>query len=311
MVTWVSYVVRKLVWILASIFVVASLTFFLMKCIPGDPFTQEQAIPEEILKSLYTHYGLDKPLFIQYLKYLKGIITWDFGPSFKFEGRTLNEIISEGFPISFILGSLALILSLGVGISLGSLGAFFHHRRWDKITMILAIIGLSVPSFILATSLQYLFGMKLKILPIARWGGFSHIIMPVLSLSFFPSAFIARLIRSKMIEILSRDYILAARAKGLSSFRIWKNHVLKNSFMPVLSYLGSISTNIFTGSFVVEKIFGIPGLGHWFVTSIINRDYTFIMGLTVFYSGVLMVTIFVIDIVYSIIDPRVRTKIYE
>jgi len=279
-----------------------------MKSIPGDPFMQEQAIPDEILRSLYSYYGLDQPLHVQYMKYMKGLISFDFGPSFIHEGRTTNDIIKEGFPISFALGSLALIASITVGIFLGTIAALFKTKWQDTAAMIAAVIGMSVPSFILATILQYVFGMKMRLFPIARCESFAHMILPALALSAFPTAFIARLTRANIIEVLDKDYILTAYAKGLSTESTIFNHVMKNSLLPVVSYLGTLTASILTGSFVVEKIFGIPGLGGWFVSSIANRDYTIIMGLTVFYCLIVNITNFVADLLYFFMDPRIRSE---
>lgn len=301
-----KYIVKKFSYLLSTLFVVVTFTFFLMKSIPGDPFIQEQAVPQEILESLYNYYGLDKPIHIQYLKYIKGIVTWNLGPSFKYEGRTINDVISDGFPISLTLGSIALANALFWGILWGSIAAFYRGRWQDHLAMGLAVLGMSVPSFIMASLFQYLFAMKLSLLPIARWGTFRHIILPALSLSAFPCAFIARLTRASMVEILEKEYILMARSKGLSNFQIWRSHILKNSMLPVVSYLGTLLASIVTGSFVVEKIFGIPGLGCWFVNSVINRDYTIIMGLTIFYSSILMASNFLVDMIYLILDPRIK-----
>jgi oligopeptide transport system permease protein len=278
-----------------------------MHAIPGDPFTQEKAIPEEILKAMQKHYGLDKSLIAQYFEYMRGILQLDLGPSFKYQGRTVNAIIREGFPVSLCLGLEALFLSLFFGTLLGSISASKQGKWQDRSTMFLAILGLSVPSFLLATFLQYLFAIKLDLFPVARWGTFRQSILPALSLSALPTAFIARLLRASMIEVLHQDYIQTAKSKGLSTFSILYKHVLRNALMPVLSYLGPLTASILTGSFAVEKIFGIPGLGQWFVLSITNRDYTVIMGTTLFYSVLLMISVFLVDLVYSWIDPRIQT----
>jgi len=279
-----------------------------MKAIPGDPFMQEQAVPEEILKSMYSHYGLDKPWYVQYVMYLKGLITWNLGPSFKYEGRTVNEIISEGFPVSMLLGLEALFLSISMGVLLGSIAAVYRGRWQDHIAMIIAVIGISVPNFILATILQFLFAMKLSMLPVARWGSFAQTILPAFSLAALPTAYIARLTRTNMVEVLEQDYIVTARAKGLNMKRIVLRHVLKNSLLTVITYLGPLTGAVLTGSFVIEKIFGIPGLGGWFVTSVTNRDYTVIMGVTIFYSALLMLCIYIVDVLYYFLDPRIRNQ---
>ena len=300
------YFVRKCMLLLLVLFVVASLTFILMHSVPGDPFVQEQAVPEEVMKSMYAHYGLDQPLYIQYGRYLKGIVTWNLGPSFKYEARTVNDIIREGFPISFILGLEAIFIALSLGITLGTIAAANHLKWKDHISMIIAVIGISVPNFIIATFLQYLFAMKLDLLPVARWESFAHSILPALSLAAMPTAFIARLTRANMIEVLEQDYVQTARSKGLSNIQVIFRHVLKNSLLPVITYLGPVASWILTGSFIVEKIFGIPGLGGWFVLCVTNRDYTVIMGVTLFYSALLISSILLVDVVYTLIDPRIR-----
>lgn len=302
---------KKAFILLVSLFVVATLTFFLMKAIPGDPFLQEQAVPEEIMRSMYAHYGLDQPWYTQYFKYIKGLSTWNLGPSFKYEGRTVNEIIHDGFPVSVTLGLEALFIAVSVGITLGAIAAVFRSKWQDHTAMIVAVIGISVPNFILATFLQYLFAMKMSILPVARWGTFAQSILPAISLAALPTAYIARLTRTNMVEILEQDYIVTAKSKGLSMGLIVMRHVLKNSLISVITYIGPLTSAILTGSFVVEKIFGIPGLGGWFVTSITNRDYTVIMGVTMFYSLILMISMFIVDIIYYTIDPRMRQKQQE
>ncbi len=302
----ITYLAKKIGILLLSLFIVITLTFFLMHAIPGDPFIQDKAIPEEILKAMHQHYGLDQPLWIQFGKYLNGIIHFDLGPSFKYQGRTINEIISQGFPVSLCLGLEALCLAVFGGVSLGSIASLYHNRWQDHLTMVVAVIGISVPSFILASFLQYLLAMKLDLLPVARWGTFSQSIMPAIALAALPMAFIARLTRANMVEVLQQDYIQTARSKGLSVFRITVRHALRNALFPVITYLGPLSAAVFTGSFAIEKIFGIPGLGQWFVTSITNRDYTMIMGTTIFYSAILMLCIFIVDILYCLMDPRIK-----
>ncbi|WP_316357781.1 ABC transporter permease [Candidatus Neptunichlamydia sp. REUL1] len=303
-----KYFIRKFFLLILSLFIVATATFFLMQAAPGDPFMQEQAIPEEIMKSMYAHYGLDQPWYIQYVKYLKGLITLDLGPSFKYEGRTVNDIIREGFPVSFILGLEAITIALFSGVILGTFAAIKRSKWQDNLAMILAVVGISVPNFIMATFLQYLFSMRMDLLPVARWGSLAHSVLPALSLAALPTAFIARLTRANMVEVLEQDYVQTARSKGLSTQQVVFKHVLKNSLLPVLTYLGPLTSAILTGSFIVEKIFGIPGLGGWFVNSITNRDYTVIMGVTVFYSALLMLCVLVVDLMYTVIDPRICFK---
>ena len=304
----VKYFVNKFLFLVLSLFLVASLTFFLMHLAPGDPFLQEQAVPKEVMQSMYAHYGLDKPLHIQYLKYLKGLFTWDLGPSFKFEGRSVNSIIYEGFSVSALLGLEAILIALPVGIFIGVVAALKRSLWPDRLCMLFAVAGISVPSFIKATLLQYFFAMKLDLFPVARWESFSHSILPAFALAALPTAFLARLTRNGMIEVFQQDYIITAKSKGLSTTQIILKHGLKNGLLSVMSYLGPLISGILTGSFIVEKIFGIPGLGGWLVNSVNNRDYTVIAGVTIFYSAILMVSVFIVDVCYTFLDPRIKLK---
>jgi oligopeptide transport system permease protein len=301
-----KYVVKKFILLVVSLYIVITATFFLMHLIPGDPFTEEEAIPQEILRALYHNFHLEEPLPVQYWNYLKGVMVGNFGPSFKYQGRMVSDIIREGFPVSCTLGLEALFLALAVGITCGAVAALKRTKWEDSLTMIGAILGISVPSFLLATFLQYIFAMKLDLLPVARWGSFQHTILPAIALAAMPTAFIARLTRSSMVEVLQQDYILTAKSKGLSTLRILWKHILRNALLPVVTYLGPLIASILTGSFVVEKIFGIPGLGQWFVLSVTNRDYMLIMAITIFYSFILMFSVFSVDILYFILDPRIK-----
>jgi len=282
-----------------------SATFFLMKAIPGDPFSSEQSMPKEVLQSLYSHYGLDKSLTYQYIKYLKGFLTLDLGPSLIYEGRTVLQIIKDGLPITMILGFESLLISAATGLLLGIIAAINQNRWQSSFVTIFAIISISVPNFLLASLLQYLFAMKLHLFPIARFESFLHSILPALALASLPTAYIARLMKTSMIEVLSKDYIKTARAKGLSSFKVIYKHAFKNAILPVVSYLGPLTAHVLTGSFVIEKIFSIPGIGMWLVSSISSRDYPVIIGLSVFYSFILIMIMFFLDIIYKLIDPRI------
>ncbi len=298
------YIFKRLFSNLLALWIIVSLTFFLMKAVPGDPFTQEKALPAEVLASLYEHYKLNDPWYKQYTHYLLSIAKWDLGPSFKYRGRTVNEIIRSGFPISALLGLEALAIALTFGITLGTLAALRQNQWQDFAAMAVAVLGISLPSFILAAFLQYVFAIKLDLFPVARWGTFQQSILPALSLAALPTAFIARLTRASMIEVLSSDYIETARAKGLSEWMVLTKHAMRNALLPVLTYLGPLIATILTGSFIIEKIFGIPGLGSWFINSISSRDYTVIMGITVFFSVILLGAIFLVDLAYGWLDPR-------
>lgn len=301
-----KHLLKKFLVVATSLWVVVTLTFVLVHSIPGDPFTDEEAVPEEIILSLKKYYGLDKPIWEQYIIYLNRLLHGDLGSSFKYIGRSAGEIIRDGFPISLTLGCEALFIAATLGVTLGSIAAIRRGRWQEQVAMVIAVLGISVPSFILASLFQYLFAMQLDWFPVARWGSFAHSVLPALSLAALPTAIIARLTRSSMVEVLQQDYILTAKAKGLSSFQIVVKHALRNALLPVVSYLGPLAANVMTGSFVVEKIFGIPGLGQWFVLSVANRDYSLIMALTIFYSAFLMLAVFLVDVVYSLLDPRIK-----
>ncbi|CAM0117319.1 Peptide ABC transporter permease [Rhabdochlamydiaceae symbiont of Dictyostelium giganteum] len=288
-----------------------TLTFFLSHAIPGDPLTDEETVPPEILQAMSRHYGLDKPLWEQYVTYASNLLKGDLGPSFKYQSRTANDIIRDGFPISLTLGFEALFIAIPLGLFLGSLAALKNGQWQQRVIMLISVIGISVPSFILASLLQYIFAMQLDLFPVARWETFQHTILPALTLSALPTTIITRLTQSSLIEVLQQDYILTAKAKGLSMTKIILHHALRNSLLPVISYLGPLIANVLTGSFVVEKIFGIPGLGQWFVMSVANRDYSLIMAMTIFYSSFLMVCVFIVDVLYSLLDPRIKTQVYE
>ncbi len=279
-----------------------------MKSIPGDPFTSEQEMPKEILDSLYAHYGFDKPLYVQFFKYLKGIATFNLGPSYVYEGKMVGSIIKEAFPISAFIGLQAILIALIFGISLGVIAAIKQNKWVDRFILILSVSCVSIPSFLLATLLQYVLSIKLSLFPIARWGTYWHTVLPTLALAATPMAFILKMIRANLIDIYKMNFIKLAHAKGLSNMQILIKHALPNAILPVISYLGPITAYVLTGSFIIEKIFGIPGMGQWLIISIHNRDYTMIMGFTIFYSTVLMLSVFLVDLLYSWIDPRIQLK---
>ncbi|HLQ74195.1 MAG TPA: ABC transporter permease [Bacillota bacterium] len=301
------FIVQRVIFSIISLFIIVSATFFLMKAVPGNPISNENDdIPQEILEAMLDHYGLNDPLHIQYVNYLKSVVTWDLGPSYTYKGTTVNEIINSGFPVSFILGMTALVIGVSGGLILGIVSALNHNRMPDYMAMIVAVIGISVPNFILAALLQYVFAIKLGWLPVAKWGSPNQIILPSLALAALPLAFVARLTRSSMLEVLSENYIKTAKSKGIKQSVITVKHALRNAILPVITYIGPLAVSILTGTFVIEKIFGIPGLGSHFVMSIMNRDYTVIMGTAVFYSVLLLGVILLVDLSYGIIDPRIK-----
>jgi oligopeptide transport system permease protein len=305
------FFLQKFATLLLSLLVVLIGTFFLMHAIPGDPFIGDRIIPEEVLRSLYAYYGLDKPLWVQFLLYLKGIFTLDLGTSIVYPGKPVLEFLKQGFPISFLLGLQALFLAIPCGILLGTWAALKRSKWQDSFAMTLSTLFVSVPSFVFASLLQYVFAVHFSLLPVARWGTFQHTLLPTLALAALPMAYTARLTRSNMVEVLQQDYIRTAVAKGLPPLQVALRHGLRNALLPVIAYLGPVVSSVLTGSFVVEKIFAIPGLGQWMIHSIQSRDYPLILGLTLFYSALLMTLLFIADLLYLLLDPRIRRERHE
>lgn len=287
---------------------IITITFLLMHAIPGGPFTGEKNLPPAILKNIEARYHLNDPLWKQYTDYLANLARFDLGPSFKYSGRTVNDIIRESFPVSLQLGSASILLAVLLGIPGGAIAAMRQNKWQDYTAMFLATLGVSLPSFVLATLLIYVFAIKLSLLPAALWDGLESMILPALALAAHPTAFIARLTRSSMLEVLSQDYIKTARAKGLTQRSILIRHALKNALIPVVTYIGPMAAGVLTGSFVIETIFAIPGLGRHFVTSIYNRDYTVILGITVFYSALIVTFNLLVDLIYPYLDPRIKVN---
>jgi len=277
-----------------------------MHAIPGGPFTAEKSLPPYVLHSIEERYKLNDPLYKQYGDYLCNLVQGDMGPSFKYPGRSVNDIIKDGFPVSFKLGIEAILIAIIIGIPAGILAGVKKDKWQDRAVNFFTTLGVAVPSFVVAALLIYVLSTKLHLLPAAMWNGWRYEIMPALALSGMPMSFIARLTRSSMLDILSQDYIKTARAKGLSWSKVLIKHALPNSLIPVVTYLGPMTASILTGSFVIETIFAIPGLGQYFVTSIYNRDYTVILGVTIFYSVIVIVLNMVVDLLYPLLDPRIK-----
>ncbi len=303
-----KYIGKRLVMALITIFVVASLTFFVMNLVPGGPFISEKAISPEATAALEAKYGLDKPLYQQYLTYMGDAIQGDFGDSLKQRGRTVAEIIATKFPVSAKVGGLAVLVSLLVGVPLGCIAALNRGKVADNIIIVIATCGIAVPSFVVCTLLLYVFGVKLNALPTFGLTSWQHYIMPVMALAFYPTAYITRLMRSSMLDVLGQDYMRTAKAKGLSQFVSLFKHALRNAILPVVTYVGPMMAYTVSGSFIVEKIFTIPGLGGEFIGSITARDYTIIMGTTIFLATLMVIINVIVDIVYTLIDPRIKLK---
>ena len=301
-----SYMIKRVLNALAVLWVVITLTFFLMHAIPGGPFTAEKSLPPVVLHSIEERYKLNDPLYKQYGDYLTNLLQGDLGPSFKYPGRSVNDIIKDGFPVSFELGMEAIIFAVIVGIPAGVLAAVKRGRWQDSMVNFCTTLGVAVPSFVAAALLIYVLSTKLHLLPAAMWNGWQYQIMPALALAGLPTSFIARLTRSSMLDVLGQDYIKTARAKGLSNLTVLLRHALPNSLIPVVTYIGPMAAGILTGSFVIESIFAVPGLGQYFVTSIYNRDYTVILGITVFYSAIVIALNMCVDLIYPLLDPRIK-----
>lgn len=302
------YILKRIGMGILVLWVVATVTFFLAHAIPGGPFTGDKELPEAILKNINARYHLDDPIMKQYTDYMQNLLKWDLGPSFRYMTENVNQIINRSFPISATIGGLALILALIVGIPAGIIAALKQNKWQDGLTMAMTTFFISVPSFIIATLYMYIFAYKLRWLPAALWGKPEQAIMPILALAGFPMAFIARLVRSNMLEVMGQDYIRTAKAKGIPHYVLIFKHAIRNAILPVVTIMGPMIAGVLTGSLVVERIFAIPGLGQHFVNSILNRDYTVIMGVTVFYSILVVVCNLLVDIAYVIIDPRIKLE---
>ena len=301
-----KYILKRIATSIITLWAVITITFFMLRLLPGGAFTGERNIPEAIMQNLEVKYGLDKPLFEQYGLYLKNLLQGDLGESMKYAGKEVSEIISYSFPSSAKLGVVVISIALIFGITLGIIAALKYNSWPDSLCMVLATLGVTIPSFVLATVLMYIFGVKYKLLPVTGLNSPVSYILPALALGGYSIAFISRLTRSKLLETLNSDYIRTARAKGVSGFKVIVKHALRNTLIPIITYLGPLIAGILTGSFVVEKIFAIPGLGREFVNTISNRDYTVIMGVTVFYSSILIICNLLVDLLYGIIDPRIK-----
>lgn len=303
-----KYIVKRILLAIVTIWAVATLTFFLMNLVPGGPFLSEKAISPQAQAALEAKYGLDKPMFQRYLNYITSAAHGDFGDSLKQRGRTVMSIISMKFPVSARVGGISVLVALLLGVPLGCIAALKRGKVMDSVISVVATCGIAVPSFVICTVLMYFFGVKLGILPTMGLETAKHYIMPVIALSFYPTAYIMRLMRSSMLDVLGQDYMRTARAKGLAGGKILFKHALRNAILPVVTYVGPMLAYTITGSFVVEKIFVIPGLGGEFIKAINGRDYTLIMGTTIFLATLVIVMNVVVDIVYKIVDPRIQLK---
>lgn len=299
------YLAKRLLGACIVLWAVITITFGLMHAIPGGPFTQEKKLPPAVMATVEARYHLDEPLWNQYVDYVRHAAVLDLGPSYKYPGKTVNDIIAETLPVSAELGLISLFLAIGAGVLAGMAAAWYKNTWVDYGMMIGATLGVSVPSFIFAAVLIQLFAFTWPVLPAALWKGPAYVILPALALAAQPTAFIMRLTRSSLVDALGQDYIRTARSRGIGPWSLLYRHALRNALLPVVSYIGPLAAALMTGSFIVETIFTIPGLGRHFVTSIYNRDYTVILGITIFYSFLIMMMNLLVDLIYPLLDPRI------
>ena len=302
----IRYTLWRVLQGIPVLLIVASITFALLRFLPGGPFEREKALPPEILRNIEARYHLDEPLGRQYLRYLADLARGDLGPSYKYVGRDVTQILREAFPVSIQLGAVAFVLSCLFGVATGLFAAVHRGSSVDRAIMLLALLGVSVPSFVLGAVLVLGVGLGLGWLPAALWEGPLYAVLPALTLAALPTAYVAQLTRTSVIEVIDLDHVRTARAKGLSELRVRLRHVLRNALLAVVTYFGPLLAVLLTGSFVVEQIFAIPGIGRFFVTAVTNRDYPLVMGVTLLYAVLVVGANLVVDLLYGWLDPRIR-----
>lgn len=300
------YIGQRLIYMLITLFLIATISFVLMKFLPGTPLSAADKLSPEQREIIMESYGLNDPIPVQYGKYLIGLVQGDLGVSFQYDNRPVTDVLGDRIGPSAQLGIQALVIGTILGVALGLLSAVYHNGFTDYASTVVAVLGTSIPSFIFAGVLQYFIAVKLGWLPVATWNGFSYSILPTIALAIFPLATCARFVRTEMIEVLNQDYITTARAKGLSGIAIVFKHGIRNALIPLITVLGPLAVGLLTGTLVIEQIFAVPGIGQQFVTSVTTNDFPIIMGTTLFFAVVFIVMILIIDILYGIIDPRIR-----
>ena len=299
------YIVKRVIAALLTLWALVTIVFFLVRLMPGEPFTSPKLTPE-VRANMESYYGFDKPLGEQYVQYMGNLLKGDFGYSMKYTNKTVNYIIGQTFPFSADLGIRSLVVAISIGLVLGILSALNRGKTLDFVCVIVAVIGTSIPDFIMGAVLQYFFGIKWGLLPVAKYVGFEYTILPTLALATYTLASVSRIMRSSMLEVVQQDYIKTARSKGLSDFRITAKHQIRNAIMPVMTVLGPTVASVLTGTFVIEAIYAIPGMGKYYVESVSNNDYSMVLGMTVFYGIFLVTCNLIVDILYGVADPRVR-----
>jgi len=303
-----GYATRRILQAIPTFLLIVTAAFFLMRAAPGGPFDDERALPPEIEANLQAAYGLDQPVTVQFARYLGGLVRGDLGPSFRMKDFSVSELIGRGLPITFGIGAAALLLGIALGIPLGLVAGLRQNGWADHAVMSVALVGIAVPNFVVAPLLALVFGLHLGWLPVAGWeeGSVRHLVLPVMTLALPLVAYLARLTRGSLLEVLQSPYIRTARAKGLDPGVILRRHALKPTLLPVVSFLGPAAAALLTGSLVVEQVFGLPGVGRYFVQGAINRDYTLVMGMVVFYAALILLLNLLVDLVYGWLDPRIR-----
>ena len=304
----VSFLIKRSLWIVATLWLVYTVSFFLMRSVPGGPFSSERNVPPEIERNLKARYNLDLPLWEQYQLNLSEAIRGDLGPSLTLQDYSVNEVIAEGFPVSASLGILAMTFALSAGVTTGVISAVRRYQVWDRSLMTLATLGIAIPNFVLASLLIMTFVFLVPLFPSGGWGSLSHLVLPVIALGSAYAASIARLTRTGMLEVIGQDFITTAKAKGLSERTVLMRHALPCALTPVVSYLGPATAGILTGSLVLEKVFFLPGMGSHFIEAALQRDYPLALGMVLVYTLLLMVLNLIVDFTYAILDPRVELQ---
>jgi oligopeptide transport system permease protein len=304
----IGYIIRRTLAAIPVLWIIASLTFILVRVVPGGPFDAEKNLPPEVVANIKAKYHLDKPVGEQYVLYMSRLLHGDLGVSYKYVNRTVNDILSDAFPVSLELGSLGLLLAVSVGVPLGTVAAVNRGKAQDYIAMFFATAGISVPGFVIGALLIFVFGIWLKILPVALWEHGRSMILPAVTLAASPAAYIARLTRASVLDVMEKDWVRTARSKGLSGNATIIRHVLRNALVPVATVLGPLTAILITGSFVVEYIYAVPGMGRFFITAVGNRDYDLIIGTTLIFAVLLIISNAAVDIIYQFLDPRMQLE---
>ena len=307
----IKIIVGRLLQLVPVLWILLTLTFFLSKVVPGGPFSAERQATPEVIAKLNEYYGLDKPLWQQYLSYLSRVVRFDFGPSYTYQTDSVNEVIARAFPVSLLIGCLAFCIALALGVTAGVIAAVNKNKLWDYLPMSLAMAGICVPTFVMGPILALTFGLGLKLAPVSGWYGLNYVplhpmVMPALTLGLFYAAYIARLTRGGMLEVLNQDFIRTARAKGVPDHQIIFKHAMRGGLLPIVAFLGPTVAGLISGSFVVEKVFNAPGLGQEFIKSVFNRDYPLILGTVVFFGVLIVIFNLVSDVLQALMDPRTR-----